>query len=474
MIATPFDLSSLGSIYSVDDDHYLTADQLREAIHDRVACFAGHDLGPGKRILLARRGNADFFIDLFAAWSLGACAICCNNNATTAEHKNLVSFTEPHLIITAAEPPVSDTTKKSRSQVANNISSKDAALILFTSGSIGEPKAVVLGFGSIAARLRLNRQHAASGAFRKALCVLPVHFGHGLIGNCLTPLLNGGDLILAPATDIRRAATLGALISDHKITFTSAVPAFWKMAVKLSTPPASSTLRQVSVGSAPVSASLLTAISQWAGISDVRNMYGTTENGNWVAGSSIIDRPAEDGLIGTMWGGEAAILSEGKVIEQGCGELLIKSESMMDGYYNRPDLTRAAFVECWYRTGDLGSIDADGLMRLTGRLGNEINRAGIKISPEVVETLLESHPQISEACTFGLADELSGEIVAAALHCEAGFQPDIATLREYCQSLVRREYVPERWYFLERIPRTDRGKVDRQQVKLICQKIEKS
>ena len=139
----------------------------------------------------------------------------------------------------------------------------DPALILFTSGTTGDPEGVVHSHRSILARLALNQAHIGAEVLARSLCVLPTHFGHGLIGNCLTPLLAGADLFLFHGGGVAASARLGELLDQHRITFISSVPAFWKVALRISQPPTAATLRRVHIGSAPLSAELWRAVLDW-------------------------------------------------------------------------------------------------------------------------------------------------------------------------------------------------------------------
>ena len=159
---------------------------------------------------------------------------------------------------------------------------------------------------------------------------------------------------------------------------------------------------------------------------------------------------------------------EGDTHDFGEGELVVRSPSMMTEYYKRPDLTAESRSESWFRTGDIARISPDGLMWLTGRKKNEINRGGQKIQPEEIDSVLEGHPAIMEACTFGLPDEIAGEIVATAVCFKSGSGIDPKALRSWCEERLRREYVPERWFVVDDIPKTERGKVNRQQVMDYC------
>lgn len=137
----------------------------------------------------------------------------------------------------------------------------------------------------------------------------------------------------------------------------------------------------------------------------------------------------------------------------------------MSGYWDRPDLTTAAFHQGWYRTGDRGSIDQQGRLWLTGRIKDEINRAGFKVQPAEIDGLLESNPAVAEACIFGISDPLGGEAIAAAIRLENGASASPQSLQAWCLERVRREAVPERWFIVSEIPRTARGKVSRDAVR---------
>lgn len=445
----------------------------------RAALLAGLGLRPGDRVLIAHGGSADFFADLFASWACGAAAACVNPGLTPGELEVLADFLRPALILVEAAVPapvrgrVVALARERAAAAAEPPSVPPAAdapaLVLFTSGTTGSPKGVVHSFGSLASRLALNRRHMEAAALARTLCLLPTHFGHGLIGNCLTPLLAGHELFLQPNPGVGGAAKLGQTIDAHGITFLSSVPSLWKLALRLSPPPGGGSLRRVHVGSAPLSAELWQGIARWAGTRAVLNMYGLTETANWVAGASAGEFEPADGLIGRMWGGEARVRdASGALSAEGEGELVLRTPSLMQGYLDRPELTAAVLRDGWYATGDVGRIDPAGVIRLTGRQKDEINRAGMKVQPAEIDLLLERHPMVAEACCFGLPDAVSGEIVAAAVRPAEGGQLDPAALRAWCRERLHRDAVPERWFVLAELPKNDRGKISRQTVRERC------
>lgn len=459
-----------------------TADQLRLEIGKRVAFLNDRDIGKDDIVLICHGGTPSFFADLLALWELGACAACLNPALTANEIETVVKFVDPAAFllgpgqglkeVSAACPQFDlDTAARKAPPITatKTPALKAPALILFTSGTTGDPKGVVHTFASVQARLVHNRKFLDNNVLCRTLCVLPTYFGHGLIGNCLTPLMAGRHLLLFQNPGIKGAGALGNVIDDNVISFLSSVPSFWNVVLKVSPKPLGKSLQRISVGSAPLSAELWQAIVNWAGTDNVCNMYGITETANWVAGACARELTIENGLVGNMWGGEAAVLTaEGKRQASGQGEILLKPPSLMQGYFKRPDLTAEAIRGGWYHSGDVGVIDEQGAIRLLGRIKTEINKAGIKVLPEEVDVLLERHEDVLEACAFGIPDPVSGETVAAAVLLKAQAKADASELAQWCKQRIRSDCVPEKWYFVAEIPKTDRGKINRAVVRDYC------
>ena len=245
----------------------------------------------------------------------------------------------------------------------------------------------------------------------------------------------------------------------------SSVPSAWRMALKLGPPPSMNSLMRVHVGSAPLSAELWSEIVDWSR-ADVVNCYGMTETANWFAGASSRSDGIADGLVGKPWGGQAVVATDDGVLRStGEGEIVVATPSLMSGYLRRPDLTAAALQDGWFSTGDRGAIDAQGRIRLTGRIKDEINRAGFKVQPAEIDRLLERHPAIAEACAFAVTDPASGEAVAVAIRLAEGAQTSTEHLRAWCGERLRPEAVPEHWFVVAELPHNERGKISRDEVR---------
>lgn len=477
-----WDLNGLGDVHDLVNDVLWTGDKLAKESLRRANQLQAR-FGSKKHHFVITHGNSpEFFADLFAVWRSGGCAVCVNPGLTAKELANVVGFVNAKAVlirelqeIDCPVPSVSlggnthehHDTSVDMLKTESNLD--DPALILFTSGTTGDPKGVVHSHRSLLARIYLNQSYLGADILSRSLCVLPSHFGHGLIGNCLTPLLAGGTLFLNHGAGVQGTAALGQIVDQHRITFMSSVPSFWKIALRLSPPPESNSLKRINIGSAPLSADLWQEVMTWSGIKQVANMYGITETANWIGGALASEIPPEDGLLGKTWGGTVAIkTAKGDITNQGTGEILIQVPSLMQGYFKRPDLTYEVLQNGWYHTGDIGSLDCAGILRMTGRTKYAINLGGIKVYPEELDLLLERHPDVEEACAFAVADNVSGEVVAAAIKLSEHAHPETVDIANWLSTRIRNEAQPRKLFYLDEIPKTDRGKLNRDNVAAFC------
>ncbi len=466
--------------------------EIRRQIALRVGRFEARGLAADDRVILAFGNCLEFFVELLAIWRLGACAIPVDARLTTFEMGNLARAAGARFAVVdesvgadvvaallAASTEVVSTREEGRPSQGGPGTRLDAdALILFTSGSTGDPKGVVHTHRSLRARWSSLRHQLPARAFAQTLCMLPTHFGHGLICNALFPWLSGCDLHVTPPFRPDLLARLGKVIDESGITFLSSVPSIWKLALKLAATPQRGTLQRVHVGSAPLAAPAWEDIRRWTGTRQVCNAYGITETGSWVAGLADADVDAEDGLIGTGWGAVIAVLRSGDTAQPPAPELScavgeagyvwLNTPALMKGYFRRDDLTAKAVTDGWFMTGDIGLLDERGRLYLRGRERDEINKGGMKIYPGDIDAVVERFAGVRDVCAFAIDDAIYGQVVGMAVVLADAGPESVRALHEWMKRHLADHKMPSRWWAIESIPRTSRGKLNREAVKASC------
>jgi fatty-acyl-CoA synthase len=156
-------------------------------------------------------------------------------------------------------------------------------------------------------------------------------------------------------------------------------------------------------------------------------------------------------------------LSSGETVALGVvGEVCFRGYHIMKGYYNDPDATAAAIdSEGWLRSGDLGIMDAEGYLRITGRLKEMIIRGGENIYPREIEDLLFTHPKVAEVAVFGIPDEYFGEEIVAWVELHEGESATIEEIREFCKEKIAHFKIPKHIRFVDEFPMTVTGKLQK-------------
>jgi acyl-CoA synthetase (AMP-forming)/AMP-acid ligase II len=329
----------------------------------------------------------------------------------------------------------------------------ETAALLYTSGTTGKPKGVVLSHEALA----LNAaNHAAAYALESGDAVLvPNPFTHilGLVVGCIAPATTGFTVVTQPAFDA--AAALGMIERWRPVGLLGA-PAHFQM---LATHPAS---RETDLGSArwgfsgaaAQSPEAIRLVLERLGLEVLMNGYGMTE-----ASGGISHTGREDPLevhattVGRPWPWIEAQSAPD-------GELLVRSGSLMLGYYDDPEATAAAVDGGgWLHTGDLVEVGEDGLLRFRGRLKEMVNSGGLKVYPAEVERVLATHPAVSAAAVVPAPDDLLGEIPVAFVVLSAPVEPE--ERRSFCEERLSGYKVPRRFEAIDALPTNSAGKVQK-------------
>jgi len=339
------------------------------------------------------------------------------------------------------------------------------AFILQTSGTAAEPKLIPFSHRNmLAAAARLQSWFNLTPHDR-CLSASPPFYSHGLKVTVFTPLLSGGTVAFpADAAKFDYTEWFGAL----KPTWYSAGPTLHRQVfdqTKSRTDAKTGhSLRFILSGGAPLPREVMQGLQQALGIPVVEH-YGSSE-GAQIAANLPSPGRSKLGTCGTPWPGTLMIVGEdGRPVPQGeQGEILIGGPTLIPGYLNAPELNRTCFINGWFKTGDIGSLDEDGFLTLHGRKNDLINRGGEKISPSEIDELLMRHPAVAEAAAFSVPHSRLGEDVVAAVVLRSGTTTTAVELRKYLHDQLAPFKVPRRIVIRDQLPKGKTGKVLRRQL----------
>lgn len=339
----------------------------------------------------------------------------------------------------------------------------DVALVLHTSGTTARPKIVPLSHRNVtASALHISRQLALTPE-DVCLNIMPLFHIHGLMAATLSSLRAGASVVCSPGFNaFRFFAWYGAA----RPTWYTAVPtmhqAILPLAPRNKEVIAKGRLRFIRSSSSSMPAQVMAQLESIFGVPLVE-AYGMTEAAHQMASNPLPPGKRFAGSVGRAAGPEIAIMDgEGNLLPPDTlGEVVIRGPDVTVGYANNPEANAKAFTNGWFRTGDQGSLDRDGYLRLTGRLKEIINRGGEKISPLEVDAVLMDHPAVVQVVTFAMPHDKLGEEVAAAVVLREGQTLEEAVLRDFAAERLAPFKVPRRILFMPEIPKGATGKLQR-------------
>ncbi|MGW1159524.1 AMP-binding protein [Streptomyces sp. NPDC002519] len=340
------------------------------------------------------------------------------------------------------------------------------ALLLFTTGSTGTPKIVPLTQANLAASVTGIQSTYHLGTDDATLLVMPLFHGHGLVAGLLATLASGGAAYL-PATGRFSAHLFWDEITAARATWYTAVPTIHQILLNRAAgeypaadPPA---LRFIRSSSAPLAPAVSRRIREQFG-APVIPAYGMTETAHQAASNPLPrDGVCKDASVGLPTGLQIRIIAgNGELAPTGdTGEVCVRGPALTAGYLNDPQASATSFTDGWFHTGDLGHLDFDGYLFLSGREKDMINRGGEKIAPHTVEAVLLSHPAVQDALAFAVPDAKYGEEINAAVILQTGRHATQADLQQHCRGQLSAFEIPKKIHFLDRFPRTTKGDGDR-------------
>jgi long-chain acyl-CoA synthetase len=338
----------------------------------------------------------------------------------------------------------------------------DVALLMYTSGTTGRPKGVMLTQANLAANaIAISAEHALT-AHDRVLAVLPLYHINAFAVTMLAPLVAGGSLAMPSKFS---AARFWGQAFDTHCTWLNVVPTMISYLLEGATPPRSRTaaIRFCRSASAPLPPEHLRGFEQRFGI-DIIETLGLTETVAPSFSNPLAPAQRKVGSVGRASGCEARVIDAAlrPVPVAATGELAIRGPNVMRGYYKDEAATRAAFTpDGWLRTGDLGHRDADGFYFVTGRLKELIIKGGENIAPREIDEALLAHPAVLEAAAVGIPDRHYGQEIMACVVLREGVPCTDDMLREFCLEVLGRYKTPKVFRFVGSLPRGPSGKVQR-------------
>jgi fatty-acyl-CoA synthase len=448
--------------------------QFNEAVWRTASALRARGVGPGGRVALLAKNRVFSPILHLACARLGAIFVPLNWRLAKSELLPLLEDCEPALVLgdallgSAGLDGVAVEEFEAEAQQAAPLPGQDygqhqTSLILYTSGTSGRPKGVMLSEKNMWATAQNFAVLAQVGPNSRVLCDAPFFHVIGLVGNIRPTFMHGGAILVSdgfvPARTLARLAD-----PELAVTHYFCVP---QMAAMLRHDPAfdPAVLRHLTgvfSGGAPFPAD---AIRTWTGRGiPVANGYGMTE-----AAGTVCCMPLDIAEIEAHIGASGLVPPDvqvrivddaGKQVPPGvAGEVLVRGKNVSSGYWRRPEETAAAFADGWFRSGDIGSLDAAGYLSLVDRKKDMFISGGENVYPAEIESALAAYPGLADCAAVGVADERWGEVGHLALVPLPGQEILETDVRRYLEPRLARYKLPKYVTIMEALPRNGAGKL---------------
>lgn len=405
-----------------------------------------------------RAKEIDFYLN-----DLGARAVITDSSEPIAGVANLANPVGTLLLEGSVGDLNFSTKVPSRQSRGETPGPDDIALVLHTSGTTSRPKLVPLRQSNLAYSATNIAQSLELESSDRSLNVMPLFHIHGLLASLLAPMSIGGSVVSTNGFD---AFGFFSQLDRFRPSYYSAVPTMHQMILARSKSnqfrAAKSGLRFVRSSSASLPPPVLSALAELFQV-PIIEAYGMTEASHQMCSNPLPPAANKPGSVGLPTGISLCVLGPDATTlrPQERGEIAIRGPNVMAEYENNDDANREAFASGWFRTGDEGYVDSDGYVFLTGRLKEQINRGGEKVSPLEVDSVLLTHPEVDQAVTFAIPHEKLGEEVGAGIVLSPGSSVSETEIRSFVAEHLAAFKVPRKILFLEELPKGPTGKLQR-------------
>ena len=485
-------------LFSEADGRRFTFTEFAEAVARTAALLSQHEITKGDVVSLLMPNSAEYIIGYFACWQLGALAGPVNSLLKEHEIEFVMNNSEakvilvgsefrervenikknlPHLraIITfddeaeatrrytrfqRASPEVPESGEVSESTPEACVPDDDA-IIIYTSGTTGKPKGCLLTHGNVIANARQISQWLNFTENDRLLTIMPLFHMNAVSVTTMSTLYAGGSTVISPKFSGSR---FWNIISDYQITSFGSVATM--LSILLNTYPngvpeglKTDQLRFAMCGSAPVPAEVIRKFEETFRCA-VLEGYGLSES-TCRSTFNPADERRRPGSCGLPIGNEMKVVDDedNEVADGELGEIVMRGENILKGYFRNPEATERAFRGGWFHTGDVGYRDKDGFFYIVDRKTDMIIRGGENIYPREIDEVLYQHPAVAAAATIGVPDQLYGEEVAAFIVLKDGMTPSEDELIDYCKAELADYKCPKTIRFVKDIPKGPTGKL---------------
>lgn len=457
--------------------------QLRETTARIAGAVRATGIEPLDRVLFIAPTISEFPEVYYGLHVSGATVITMNTMSTVAEIDYVLGDSEPKLVIAwhasseaariaAQQRGIDFWEVREGSELVGAPSEStpvttphehapdDTAIILYTSGTTGKPKGAELTASNLvdtAASFLPVLTLDSSSRFGTALPLFHV-YGQAVCMN--TALSVGASFSLLSPFD---PAKMLEMMRRDRLTVLAGVPTMWNAMLHVQgdfTPSDFESLEMATSGGAPIPVEVIRAFTARFGCTILEG-YGLTES-TGAATFNDINKPQKPGTVGPPLPGSSIEIRrpDGSAADvDETGEVFIIGPTVMKGYWNRPDATAADLDGNALRTGDLGSLDADGYLRIVDRAKDLIIRGGYNVYPREVEEVLYEHPDIVEVAVVGVPDDHYGEEVAAVITLAPGAVPDPDAVKAWAKERLSAYKVPRLYSFVDALPKGATGKI---------------
>ncbi len=484
-------------LLSEPDGRQFTYAEFDQSVDRAATMLVSHGVGKGDVVSLLMPNSVEYIIAYFACWKLGALAgpvnsllkeqetaFVLNNSETKAilvgsEFQERIANVRkelPHLkaVITfddeaeATREFAKGTEESGQDGRAPGIAKDDDAIIIYTSGTTGKPKGCLLTHGNVIANARQISEWLDFTPNDRLLTIMPLFHMNAVSVTTMSALYAGGSTVISPKFSAKR---FWNTIADFQITSFGSVATM--LSILLNTHPEgvpeglqTEQLRFAMCGSAPVPAEVIKRFEETFNCPVVEG-YGLSES----TCRSTFNPPDErrrPGSCGLPIGNEMKVFDdEDREVPDGeLGEIVLRGENILKGYYKNPEATSAAFRNGWFHTGDIGYRDQEGYFFIVDRKSDMIIRGGENIYPREIDEVLYQHPAVAAAATIGIPDQLYGEEVAAFVVLNDGSKATEGDLISFCKERLADYKCPKSIRIVKDIPKGPTGKLLKRELAL--------